>query len=382
MAYVPIPKARWKELWTLEPTSVLALELQLVKLVEQALWAMVADPAFAVSTAPATPPADSTRLVLEPWMEEFDEKVAKDVRRKKKKTKQRPTLAPMVEEVFETDQYSRDESDEDVTSAKLATPNQPVESVAEGCETEVVRRTSDSSCSSAKTSLSQTHSDEALLFDRGASGNTVQGELQGAELSWIPPSLSQPSFGILTPNELEHDYWNPYENEFLVGEEPSNNSASDCRAQVNGESSIRPPLAQPASLHEHHNWQPTQLVCYIWNQTSQLSTGRRDGSVSPKHSPCTSAASPSRASASTHTPSTPWHRGLWSRVTPQTQTPLVSAVVRNTFISVDVDADTDAGSPGKSKVRCSRSLSPSLISNAEVQESGGDQWFSSWYWHQ
>merc|ERR1712151_221255 len=44
----PIPRARWKELWIPEPKSIQALESQLVKLVEQALWAMVQDPAYTV----------------------------------------------------------------------------------------------------------------------------------------------------------------------------------------------------------------------------------------------------------------------------------------------------------------------------------------------
>merc|ERR1712187_739806 len=43
-----IPRARWKELWVPEPQSIQALESQLVKLVEQALWAMVQDPAYTV----------------------------------------------------------------------------------------------------------------------------------------------------------------------------------------------------------------------------------------------------------------------------------------------------------------------------------------------
>jgi hypothetical protein len=45
----PIPRARWKDLWNSEPSSVSDMERQIVKLVEQAFWTMGADHAFANS---------------------------------------------------------------------------------------------------------------------------------------------------------------------------------------------------------------------------------------------------------------------------------------------------------------------------------------------
>jgi len=46
---VILPKVRWKQLWTPMPSSVPALEQQLVKLMEQALWSMTTNPAYDVS---------------------------------------------------------------------------------------------------------------------------------------------------------------------------------------------------------------------------------------------------------------------------------------------------------------------------------------------
>merc|ERR1719465_327706 len=37
---MPLPRARWKDLWASEPASIIALHEMLAKLVEQALWAM------------------------------------------------------------------------------------------------------------------------------------------------------------------------------------------------------------------------------------------------------------------------------------------------------------------------------------------------------
>merc|ERR1712187_699371 len=46
----PIHRARWKQLWSVVPSSVASLEQQLAKLVEQALWTMGSNPAFEVKT--------------------------------------------------------------------------------------------------------------------------------------------------------------------------------------------------------------------------------------------------------------------------------------------------------------------------------------------
>jgi len=386
----PMPKARWKELWAVEPASVPALEQQLVKLVEQALWAMALDPAFEPMTEPALQQIDTTVFVLEPWMKEFDEKVAKAARRKKKKAKQRLTLAPMVEEVVECEEPSDGEADEADTS-----PDSPkVNSGAEAGFAEAIRRNSSNSSdssSSACTSMPQTQSDECDGMEKEAM------EEEPWCTTFLKP-LVQATFGDITPDDLEHRFWQPLGDGLVVEDADSaiddfafgTATPNDYDSQVTGESFFRPPLAQPTSSQVHHDWQPPQLVCYLWNQTSQLSKGRTERSVSPKHchSPRASAPTPSGTSVSTHTPSTPWHRGQWSRTTTQVGTPLssgmVSAVVRNTFISVDVDSEDfgqDAGTPGTLKIRSSRSLSPSIFTGTDAPKPASDQWSSSWYWH-
>eukprot|EP00441_Pelagodinium_beii_P036916 CAMPEP_0197634176 /NCGR_PEP_ID=MMETSP1338-20131121/10352_1 /TAXON_ID=43686 ORGANISM="Pelagodinium beii, Strain RCC1491" /NCGR_SAMPLE_ID=MMETSP1338 /ASSEMBLY_ACC=CAM_ASM_000754 /LENGTH=291 /DNA_ID=CAMNT_0043205995 /DNA_START=29 /DNA_END=901 /DNA_ORIENTATION=- len=42
----PLPRARWKQIFATEPSSVVALEQQLTKLAEQAFWAMGSNPDF------------------------------------------------------------------------------------------------------------------------------------------------------------------------------------------------------------------------------------------------------------------------------------------------------------------------------------------------
>merc|ERR1719506_2299945 len=46
----PIPKARWKDLFSSKPQSVAAMDKQLAKLMEQSLWLMVSDAAHSVPT--------------------------------------------------------------------------------------------------------------------------------------------------------------------------------------------------------------------------------------------------------------------------------------------------------------------------------------------
>merc|ERR1712039_234739 len=72
----PIARARWKELWATEPTSVAALEQQLAKLIEQAFWAMSLEPTY--KTMPMKPqPLEDVTYRFEPWMEEHDKKTIK-----------------------------------------------------------------------------------------------------------------------------------------------------------------------------------------------------------------------------------------------------------------------------------------------------------------
>ncbi|CAK0856566.1 unnamed protein product [Prorocentrum cordatum] len=86
-----LPRARWKGLLAAEPANVGELEQQLARLVEQALWSMVSDPALQAeqSQAPVGPPAEE--LELEGWMQEHDAKVKKKAdKRKARRTKAGP----------------------------------------------------------------------------------------------------------------------------------------------------------------------------------------------------------------------------------------------------------------------------------------------------
>merc|ERR1719183_1272019 len=107
-----LPRPRWKELWLCEPASMAALEQQLARLVEQALWAMAADP------APATPAVEAlsrpTAVELEPWMVEHDDEVAKAreaTKMKKKKRRQKQQLT-LLEPIEDDAQAAADEGEE------------------------------------------------------------------------------------------------------------------------------------------------------------------------------------------------------------------------------------------------------------------------------
>mmetsp|Transcript_63840 Transcript_63840/g.165879 ORF Transcript_63840/g.165879 Transcript_63840/m.165879 type:complete len:307 (-) Transcript_63840:1936-2856(-) len=66
----PLPMPYWKQLWAVLPTSFSALEQQLAKTVEQALWAMGSDPQLAVRCAKGISAAVDVTGVDEEWMYE------------------------------------------------------------------------------------------------------------------------------------------------------------------------------------------------------------------------------------------------------------------------------------------------------------------------
>lgn len=82
----PMPRARWKLLWAAAPSSVASLEQQLSKLMEQALWAMGVDPAFAVQSE-AKEITFAPEVPLEDWMIEDRKGDSKQKRKKKKKAR-------------------------------------------------------------------------------------------------------------------------------------------------------------------------------------------------------------------------------------------------------------------------------------------------------
>merc|ERR1712157_605871 len=72
-----LSKVLWKDIFITEPSSVTAMEQQLVKLVEQALWHMATESAYEVPEAPMGSVECQSQLVdalagdaipFEPWM--------------------------------------------------------------------------------------------------------------------------------------------------------------------------------------------------------------------------------------------------------------------------------------------------------------------------
>jgi hypothetical protein len=129
-ARCPLPRPRWKELFAQEPSSISALEQQLAKLIEQALWALAQEmrethTAEADTAAAATKEqnqnakeqaaaAASSSVELEPWMVEHDEKAkaSKKVASgagKKKKHGKGITLCPRQPTLEETPKLMEEE---------------------------------------------------------------------------------------------------------------------------------------------------------------------------------------------------------------------------------------------------------------------------------
>jgi len=69
---MPTLRARWKDLFAVQPRSVQAMEQQICKLAEQALWAMACDPAFEIQDLPISPKTERDDVQLEEWMVERD----------------------------------------------------------------------------------------------------------------------------------------------------------------------------------------------------------------------------------------------------------------------------------------------------------------------
>lgn len=90
----PLPRCRWKDLWSPEPSSFAAFEQQLAKLVEQALWAMAATSPESKAAAPAQ--LFLAEVALEPWMIE-DAPRKKNKKKSKKGKENSATLASSLD---------------------------------------------------------------------------------------------------------------------------------------------------------------------------------------------------------------------------------------------------------------------------------------------
>jgi hypothetical protein len=383
-----LPRARWKELWASEPASISALEQQLAKLVEQAFWAMAADPpSSSLSGDSATIDAD---VQLEPWMAEHDEKVAKTreagkPKKKKKKPKQKTVVTHVDAKMADVnDNLSDDDNDEDIEANYLTVD-----------ETSAVPVFGDTE---EQTQIEKYIADMEVETSHDVADILVHGSFAPLAVPWdaLPrEDDDHPSHALVPSASLE-----------ISGVD---NALPPC--------SLRPPQTPPSSpIRARGGWEPSQLVNYLWGQTSQFSSppdafGDADHlmheEISPKlcASDCASVCGSSSASGAVSTrapmtpitrcdtPSsysssaqgTPWPRGQWMPCQPQAPLPnsvfTTRAVIRNTFIDIEHVGDELPKTSSKTR---SRTLSPTCSLKAttdadlEDDSGGNDQW--TWYW--
>lgn len=326
---VPIPRARWKNLWVCEPPSIVVLQQMLAKLVEQALWAMalqsnsansagmraVTDKDRADSTAAADP------VVLEPWMEDAKPS-PRDVKKKKKSRQWRKMhSAPKLCPSFET---STSDEDEELGDAENLSVDCAMKVVSEDLLAASVSREETSMADESDVDLPPSNAIDGHM----SSVNCTSGlEVDGSGVSTVDADASSPTppslvmGGRVVSNEEDLDV--------------TNSSSESCGTDQWSTCQV---------------WKP-QLMCYIWDQTAQTSIDSR----SPELDTSECAPRPWRNSASL------LRRGQW--IAPQGDTPhfasKLSAVARKTFIDID---DCDSSTPSSvGSPRLSRSLSPSYL---------------------
>mmetsp|Transcript_86654 Transcript_86654/g.223193 ORF Transcript_86654/g.223193 Transcript_86654/m.223193 type:complete len:447 (+) Transcript_86654:99-1439(+) len=295
---VPLPRARWKEIWAIEPSSVSGMEQSLVKLVEQALWTMMCKPVcdLAIAEAPAVDIA-SEPVQLEAWMVDDKDLRPKEKTspKKKKKEKRRASVPKPLETTLEE-------------SLGLETP-------AEDADGSMDAGTPLHECiPEAAVSSEEDQEDMCSDADESVCMGTFHVDGEGSCMSHDPTASSTPATGF---------------------------------GNVRGQQA-----PQPSKMPTSSKLAPPELVCYIWSQTAQF--GQERDPTPSSHleptSPVTGCTTPQVA--------TPFSRGQWMTQpsTPSAvQTPKV--VVRNTFVDID-DPDEEHR---KGATRRSRSLSPSRI---------------------
>uniref|UniRef100_A0A7S1F6I8 Uncharacterized protein n=1 Tax=Noctiluca scintillans TaxID=2966 RepID=A0A7S1F6I8_NOCSC len=311
---VPLPRARWKEFWASEPSSICAMERQLAKLMEQAMWAMGADPIYAFQTSDADPheleewASDIVRF--EPWMEgETQKEEKKKLKKKKKKTGKRTPVNPLE------------------PTAEEMEPETPCDDAVEG----------------------EAHHG---LFD-----NSVE---EVCNQSTQPPCDTKDT--LLSPSVEEE--WCVRE---IVDEE------YPICLNTQRERCYLPPLTMPPVGRLETN--PPELICYIWNQVSQWTPRDFDADCDVSECSPSCGANQSCPLSRTTAPPSPLAssstgvtaRGQWMRApstgTVESDSSNWSVVVRNTFLDVSRSGFSTPPPP-----RCSRSLSPSVLRSLAVQE--------------
>jgi len=374
-----LPKPRWKELWASEPASIAAMEQQLVKLVEQALWAMGTDPACEVLESSAGAQGLDQSLVdslsgdsvpFEAWMVSDTLVKAKtgDSKKKKRRKPRAPTshaLEPTAEEEGEEaapEPIPEEEEDEGAShSAATEEPSPPLRPAAAasawpgpGAPWRPGRPEDPAS-----------EDGEDLASEDGVGqGSSLHPAASEPSTAWGAEHSDDESVGMGTFHMAADESASASE----FSRDPTATSTPVPERPGNGKgrrSAWRPAVTPPASpLAPHKAMHPTQLVCYIWNQTPQFESGLG--------SPRSAAGSMRSMSTTPLVAATPFARGQWTEPsqpgTPMAApSPLISAVVRNTFVDIDDPSQRQPEAP-----RTSRSLSPSMGSRM-------DHWPDPWH---
>mmetsp|Transcript_11840 Transcript_11840/g.22927 ORF Transcript_11840/g.22927 Transcript_11840/m.22927 type:complete len:509 (-) Transcript_11840:157-1683(-) len=356
---------RWKDIFASSCSSVAAMEQRLAQLLEQAFWAMVANPAYAVPETPGAPTCSDTLAAdvpFEDWMVDAEQDETRQKKKKKKQKKRVGDVASVatgddiVQECAAVSKANAEScakpeeqcvAEEDCTNpADLIQLPLPVssEDIVNDEEVRSEFGYQNEPCVMEASVEEVGESDEAEVTQDDPLERQIRGEQTRARHYW-GTRFRRPSFNRLFTRSRRND-------------SPSEGNAQEPRC-----------TRAPSTPSTCSMMKPQQLVYYIWNQSSQLeSSDDRELRVTPPPTPATTATGTSLAS--TQLPATPVSRGFWSTV--QEDTPYrgvyPTAVVKNTFIDIEATEHTEES-------RSARSLSPSHW-KADTLAS-----FSTSHWH-
>jgi len=293
MGRTPAPRARWKDIFAKEPASVAALEQQLVRLVEQALWAMAVDPAYEVQQELERPHVSDPDAW---WIEEEEQQRRAEAKRRQKKSKRKKAAPPPTVREHEAESSG-------LAACSADSPR---------CSERLQVALSESREEDAEFDDADSHADDSV----GTGVFHMAGVAASDAASSAPDVDPTRRFGRGTP--------------------PSSPA-------------MRPP--QPHS---------SQLICYIWNQTSQFEQSlERVPSrklVALGGTPDTTASTPNPSSRCSGAVS----RGSWTPAAGPCAIPSISVVVKNTFVDIEGPFEEEEACAEKPTQR-TRSMSPSIL---------------------
>jgi len=374
----PMPRAKWKDMWVADFSSIQAVEKQLIKLMEQALWAMALDPAYAVpideeEPNPLVDAMEGDSVPFEPWMEwdrDANPKVGDAIAKKKKKGKKdkakkkatNPLTEKQADEMEQREFSDADDADdyiEDHGRWGFQLPKKQLSTdLAAETPNDFGRRleTTSTAASGVRDDQDLEARDDPDFSQEGYSDD----ESVGMGVFHLGSAVSASEAPSLMPT--------------ATSTPPNFNSKTRRCASPAGRwrQSATSPSGSHSTIH------PPSLVCYIWNQTSLLDQGaerfeNRTGTATttatgtPGSDPPTShlRASSSESSTPSETAQERFsRRGGWLRpqlpggaTTPgKAQGNAHLVVVKNSFIDI-VEPGELASSP---VTRKARSLSPEI----------------------